>query len=102
MSLLSHYTLTTRFRWGKHRGKTLGQVVVEDPHYIDWCLIHHEEFVIADDAMTEVCTRHPDFLLSELAEFARQLKLSGSHVFPPFNPHAWVDLVLLKALSAED
>jgi hypothetical protein len=102
MSLLTHYTLSTRFRWGKHRGKTLDQVVAEDPHYIDWCLIHHEEFVIADAALMEVSARYPVFLLSELAEFARGLKLSGRHTFPPFNPHAWVDLVILKALRGED
>jgi hypothetical protein len=102
MSLLSHYSLITRFSWGKHRRKTLGQVVAEDPHYIDWCLIHHEEFVITDDALADIATVHSGFQLSELADFARRLKISGRHTFKPFNSHAWADLVILKAFQENE
>lgn len=102
MQSLSHYRLSTRFSFGKHRGNSLDQVVAEDPFYIIWCLIHHKDFMIDDDALEEIRERHPLFSLTPLAEFARQMKMTNRYFFPPGYRHVWASLAISKALSGTD
>lgn len=102
MNSLSHYQLSTRFRFGKHRGNTLEQVVAEDPFYITWCMIHHKDFVIDDESLEAIRKRHPQFNLTTLAEFARELKMTNRYSFPPYYRHIWASLAIRKALSGKD
>jgi hypothetical protein len=99
---MENFEQSSRFSFGKHRGKTLDQIVVDDPHYIAWCMIHLAGFVIADQEMDKIRHLHPGFSLPEPAEFARKMKVAKRYNAKPFNPHAWVDLVILKALCGED
>ena len=38
------YTLQTVLRFGKHKGKTVNQILQEEPGYINWCLKNIDTF----------------------------------------------------------
>ena len=48
------YYLTTIFTFGRHKGKTLKQVLKVDFQYIDWCLRNVEDFVIAQSQFGQI------------------------------------------------
>ena len=42
------HTLQTVVRFGKHKGKTVNQILQEEPGYIDWCLKNVDTFEMSD------------------------------------------------------
>ena len=36
--------------FGKHRGKTVREVIDQDPHYLEWALLNVEGFELTDGA----------------------------------------------------
>ena len=95
------YTLETKFNFGKHKSETLKQVVDLDNNYIEWCLIHHREFLISDEVLSELKEINSTFSISEVAEFARQLKLKNEYQFDFNNNHIWASLIIKKAFVEE-
>jgi len=43
-------TLSDKMRFGKHRGKTIKQIVDSDPSYLDWAEENVEGFILTLDA----------------------------------------------------
>lgn len=39
------------FAFGKHKGETLDEVIVDDPGYVDWCLSEVDGFELDDEGM---------------------------------------------------
>jgi hypothetical protein len=95
------YTLNTKFDFGKHKSETLKEVVDLDYSYIEWCLIYHREFLISDDVLNEIKQADQTFSVSELAEFARQLKLKNEYPFDFSNNHIWASLIIRNAFANE-
>jgi hypothetical protein len=91
------YTLNTKFSFGKHKSETLKHVVDLDFTYIEWCLIYHREFLITDDILKELKETNSEFDISELAEFARQLKKKNEYPIDCNNNQIWASLVIRKA-----
>jgi hypothetical protein len=50
------YDLDTPLRFGKHKGRTVEDVMAEDPYYLFWCLENVESFEV-DDALQDAITR---------------------------------------------
>ncbi len=94
---MKEYTLNTKFNFGKHKSETLKQVVDLDYNYIEWCLIYHREFVISNEVLNKLKEANPEFIISELAEFARQLKINKEYPIDFNNNYTWVNLVIRKA-----
>lgn len=46
-------TLATKFTFGKHKGKSVKQVIAEEPGYIDWCDDNIPGFDLTQDAWDE-------------------------------------------------
>lgn len=44
------YTLTSLFEFGKHTGKTIQDIILSDPTYINWCLNEFPEFILSAEA----------------------------------------------------
>ena len=97
---MKQYCLNTKFNFGKHKSETLEQVAKLDNLYIEWCLLYHDNFLISDEVLNNIKKSIPDFSLSKLAEFARQLKLKKNQYPSSINNNlTWSNLVILKALT---
>ncbi len=42
------HTLQTVLKFGKHKGKTVNQILQEEPDYINWCLKNIDIFEMSD------------------------------------------------------
>jgi hypothetical protein len=96
------FTLNTKFNFGKHKSESLKQVIDLDCTYIEWCLIYHRDFFISDDVMNEIKEVNPSFIISELAEFARQLKFNNEYPIEFDNNYIWASLVIKKAFIVKE
>jgi hypothetical protein len=46
-----HYSLSDQFDFGKHKGKTVDEVLSIDKRYFSWCHKNIEYFLIGDDVI---------------------------------------------------
>ena len=42
------HTLQTVLKFGKHKGKTVNQILQEEPDYINWCLKNIDTFQMSE------------------------------------------------------
>ncbi len=61
---LPHFTLS----FGKHQGKTIEEITLEDPKYIVWCIVNLNHFMIDQSTVEELKKINPSFNISEEAE----------------------------------
>ncbi len=61
---LPHFTLS----FGKHQGKTIEEITLEDPKYIVWCIVNLNHFMIDHSTVEELKKINPYFNISEEAE----------------------------------
>ncbi len=61
---LPHFTLS----FGKHQGKTIEEITLEDPKYIVWCIVNLNHFMIDHSTVEELKKINPSFNISEEAE----------------------------------
>lgn len=80
---MKFYNLDTIFEFGKHKGKTLRQIIesetapvvlggqilnlFRDSSYIDWCIINLDHFCISKVVYNEIKKNMPKFYLSDEA-----------------------------------
>jgi hypothetical protein len=72
---MKNFNLDTQFTFGKHKGKTVAEVLHENPTYLNWCMINLDHFFIADEDLESIVAAKPGFALSTEAEAVRQQKL---------------------------
>lgn len=48
------------FNFGKYKGKTILQVIDENPAYIVWCIRNVKNFTIDDNLSKELCKQHDE------------------------------------------
>ncbi len=68
---LTHFQLS----FGKHQGKRLDEIVIEDPNYLNWCIIHLSHFFIGKSTILELQNINPKFKISPEAEQQLESKL---------------------------
>lgn len=61
---LPHFTLS----FGKHQGKTIEEITLEDPKYIVWCIVNLNHFMIDQSTVEELKKINPAFNVSAEAE----------------------------------
>ncbi len=93
------FTLTSKFKFGKHKGDTLQNVLLNDSAYISWCLMFIHEFFISDEVLKEIKAISPDFELFAYAELARKLKKEERYFHTGYERYIWADLAIHKALE---
>ena len=52
------------FRFGKHRGKSLWNVISEDDSYVYWCINNIPEFMLSDEALKQIREIFPEFIVT--------------------------------------
>lgn len=62
---MKFYTLDTEFTFGKFQGKTVRQVIDNQPSYLDWCSLNLDHFYISNEVIEEIKGVIPDFKLSD-------------------------------------
>lgn len=65
--------LDDKFHFGKFQGSTLGEVLVYNPHYLNWVVenISGCWFVLEDSAVEEIKLIFPNFPITEIFENKR-------------------------------
>lgn len=59
---MKFYTLDTEFTWGRFKGKTIKDIVLDHQlYYIQWCIINLEHFYIAEDIIKQIKLLKPEF-----------------------------------------
>lgn len=53
------YSLTTKMNRGKYKDFTISEIIVENPHYIEYCIDEWEDFELDNEAY-EKYTRYLD------------------------------------------
>lgn len=56
--------LSDVFKFGKHRGRTLSDVLDFDSTYILWCQKEIEDFLLTDTVLDEIRSVYPDVILN--------------------------------------
>ena len=51
---MKSYELNTEFGFGKFKGKTLREVVLLEPSYLEWCGANLDHFYISEDVIKEL------------------------------------------------
>lgn len=59
------YTERTIIRFGRNRDKSLSEVFIDDPEYIEWCVTHLDHFYIPKDTIEVLKEITPQFEFSE-------------------------------------
>lgn len=72
--------LDDEFDFGKYKGLSLSDVMDINPEYIVWCMMNisnnqYCSFIIADEAMQELISIYPDFLVIQDFEDMRKKHL---------------------------
>ena len=52
------------FRFGKHRGKSLWNVISEDDSYVYWCINNIPEFMLSNEALKQIREVFPEFIVT--------------------------------------
>lgn len=68
---------------GKYAGKTLREIIMIEPSYIDWYIINNFDFFISKSTIEEIQQINPSFYLSENALLCRKMKIESmlSYIF---------------------
>ena len=68
------YTLDSEFTFGKFKGHNVGQILIDKPWYVEWCLINIKNFVIdsksvdvSDKLFKMIHSKHQEYLEDQLA-----------------------------------
>lgn len=64
---MKSYDLDTLFTFGKYEGKTLKEIIEQEPDYLDWCVINLDHFYLSDDMVEEITKINKNFKLSDIA-----------------------------------
>lgn len=59
------YSTQDIFKFGKHKGETLSDVLEEDYTYIYWCINEIENFFLSTSAIEEIRELFPDFIIAK-------------------------------------
>ncbi|WP_099147652.1 hypothetical protein [Bacteroides sp. KFT8] len=76
--------LDDEFDFGKYKGLSLSDVMDINPEYIVWCMMNisnnqYCSFIITDEAMQELISIYPDFLVIQDFEDMRKKHLYNSY-----------------------
>jgi hypothetical protein len=67
------YQLQARLAFGKHKGKTIQEIISYDPSYLAWCLINLDHFHLSEKAWSLLKNEHY-LLVNQLAHESWQKK----------------------------
>ncbi len=73
---MNFYNLNTEFTFGKHKGKTLRELLKHHRSYINWCSINVNYFYISKEVLDEAKQINPTFLLTKEALEKLEMKLT--------------------------
>ena len=59
------YSVDTIITFGKHKGKSIQEIVSIDNGYINWCILKLEHFYINNENINKLKQIHPSFNLSD-------------------------------------
>jgi hypothetical protein len=71
---MKEYIKGSLIEFGKHKGKTIGQVMLEKPDYIFWCCIHLDHFYISVGQLKGMLLDSPVLQISDEVINALEVK----------------------------
>lgn len=61
MNRSTFYSLDDEFKFGKHQGSSLRNIIELDPAYLVWCLVNLRYFLMSRDLIEDIRDKYPDF-----------------------------------------
>ena len=68
MNRSTFYSLDDEFKFGKHLGDSLKNVLESDPGYLVWCLDNLSHFMMSADLIEEIRESYPSFPGNDLLD----------------------------------
>lgn len=62
---MKNYELDSIFTFGKYKGLSLHQILIENPSYIQWCILNLDHFNVDEDVFGEFQQINPNFQFSD-------------------------------------
>lgn len=62
---MKKYHLNTTMSFGKHNGKSIQQIIDQNPHYINWCIINLDYFMLENELFENLKTSNSIKFLEE-------------------------------------
>lgn len=62
---MKNYDLDSVFTFGMYKGMTLQKILIENPSYIQWCILNLDHFNLEEDVFDEFQNINPNFKFSE-------------------------------------
>lgn len=59
------YNITDKFQFGRHKGQELGDVILDDPTYIYWCINTIPNFGLNKEVIKQVSELYPNYIITE-------------------------------------
>ena len=87
---MNFYDTDTKFNFGRYKGKSLIEVFLLNPSYIDWCLREVSAFAITKESFRRLL-RGSDYKFSDEAEDIAFEKISNPDEFHSRNKYSYSD-----------
>ena len=59
------YNITDKLQFGRHKGQELGDVILDDPTYIYWCINTIPNFGLNKEVIKQVSELYPNYIITE-------------------------------------
>ena len=60
-------SVSSEFKFGKHKSKKISQVIIEEPDYVSWCIENLDSFYITFNFIRDAVMLNNDFYISNRA-----------------------------------
>ena len=64
---MKNYELDSVFSFGMYKGMSLQDILIENPSYIQWCILNLDHFHVEEEVFDEFQNINPNFKFSEEA-----------------------------------
>lgn len=62
---VKEYIAGNVLKFGRFEGKTLSEIVTQQPDYIEWCIIHLDHFYISEETIDNLKEINPEFIVND-------------------------------------
>lgn len=59
------YNITDKFQFGRHKDQELGDVILDDPTYIYWCVNTIPNFGLNKEVIKQISELYPNYIITE-------------------------------------
>lgn len=62
---VKEYIAGNVLKFGRFKGKSLSEIVIQQSDYIEWCIIHLDHFYISEETIDNLKEINPEFIVND-------------------------------------